>query len=298
MATPDYDVVEVPGGETQTFRVGDGETFGNVILDITQPGAVARVIIEGRDAAVRNVAWRGVQDVRSYAVLAHVGSGDCLIDNVYLGDGVHPDINHSAGGQTPTAIWASPESSGSLTVRRANISDWADNGMYLSSATGTVMTVENSYVKATANSNIRVGTDGSVIRNCVIRDTIDRGVWVWGPASATVENCHVHAPNASAFWAGEGSHPNATINVTDTEWSGEVTEVHGSTVNFQGGNGNAPEDFYPEDCPTSAEGAAGGGGSSPTQPPNPSDRRTYGAVAIGLGLAGAAYSDEDLIPWH
>ncbi|MHB9287997.1 right-handed parallel beta-helix repeat-containing protein [Halobacteriales archaeon Cl-PHB] len=260
-AAAEYETITVPAGESRTYRVGDDEVFENKLFDISASGAVVRVIIDGHDATVRNIAWSGTQDAESYAVFAHVGSGDCLIENVYMGDG--SSTGESAGQQDPTALWAGSEASGTLTVRGVNVQGWGDNAMYFSSPSDLTTTIENCYVSDNNNAEYRL-PDGGTVRNSVVRNGQDRGVWAWGPGTVTVENCHIHAPDASAFWSGEASHTDATIDVSNTEWSGSVTEVYG-TVNFRSGNGNSPQDFLPDGCPATAEAAAsdtasGGGG--------------------------------------
>jgi len=257
----EYESIVVPAGEVRVHRVGDDEVFENKLIDITASGAVFRIIIEGRDATVRNIGWTGTQDAESYAVLAHEGSGDALIENVYMGDG--SSTGHSAGSRDPTAMWLSPNASGTLTVRGANVQGWGDNGMYFSNPSATT-TIENSYLTDNNNAEYRL-PGGGTVRNSVVRNGQDRGVWAWGPGTVTVDNCDIHmASGGDAFWAGEASHTNATIDVSNTQWSGDVAEPHG-TVNFLSGTGNNPRDFLPVGCPATAVEAASGSpsGSGP-----------------------------------
>lgn len=257
------ETITIPSGTTRKLTVGDGETFENKLIDITNPGAVCRVVIQGHNTTVRNVGWRGTQDAQSYAVLAVGGdaSGDVLIENVYMGDG--SNTADSAGNRDPTAIWASPDASGNLTVRNVNVQGWNDNGMYLSNPSNMTVTIERCYASDCNNAEYRLGSEGSVVRDSVVWNGQDRGVWGWGPATTHVENCHIHMQGgAAAFWSGEKYNRGATIEVSGTEWDGAVKEPYG-TVNFLSGNGRNPQNFLPAGCPATPEEAAQGGGSDP-----------------------------------
>ncbi|MFP9192178.1 hypothetical protein [Natronosalvus vescus] len=282
-ASEDYDVITLSRNERRVVRVGDNETFENVIFDQTASGAAAVLVAHGTNWTVRNVGWRGPISGENRAfTCSDRGGNTSVAENLYIGDGVVRD-SASDRYDPSLGIWVSPKHSGHIDFRNIYIEGALDNAFYCSApgytgAGGTVH-IDNCYTKDNDISHYRISSSGDKVTNCVAVNTSGyngRGVWAWGPGPVELENCHLDAGSRNyAIVAGSGNSGGCDIDCTDvqynTDFNGGIRDGYGSTVSFNGNSGTNPRDFVPEGVPTSPEEAAAGisSGSGSLEPSEP-----------------------------
>ena len=276
----DFDVIEVPAGQTHTVHLGDGETFENTLIDITADGAEYRIFANANDFEIRNVGIRGHWDhnwnkVEPFVVSVPDESSSGLIENFYF-EGRGPyHVSRPSGGDV-TGIFVSSNHAGDLLIKNVNIQWCPDNAIYASSpgnppehpATGSGGTVriEDSYARGCRAGHFRIGTNGSYVQNCVANGgPVDgdggKGRGVWGFFNRIeVRDCDLVGPfEFGAIAAGDGHwRGDAVVEVTNTRFE-SVTEHSGRVV---GESAGSPQRFEPEDVegvPLSPEEAARGG---------------------------------------
>ncbi len=261
-ADDDYELVELEAGERRVVEVGDGETLENKLYDQSADGAQTVITAYGSEWTVRNVGVRGENsgDDAQFGV-ADTGNATSTIENVYLGDGAID--RHRAG----LGIWVSPDHNGHIDIERVNIQEMGDNSFYCSapgSAGGGTVDIDRCYSANSWVAHFRLA-EGSVTNSVAVNDENHqdgRGVWAWPSGPVEVRDCHI-AMNGRHYSLVAGADGPSRIDVYDTEYdttyNGGLNEPHGGSVEFHGDNGTDPEDFVPEGCPTSPEGAATGG---------------------------------------
>ena len=281
-ASEDYDVITLSRNERRVIRVGDNETFENVIFDQTASGAAAVLVAHGTNWTVRNVGWRGPISGENRAfTCSDRGGNTSVAENLYIGDGVVRD-SASDRYDPSLGIWVDPRHSGHIDFRNIYIEGALDNAFYCSApgytgAGGTVH-IDNCYTKDNDISHYRISSSGDKVTNCVAVNTSGyngRGVWAWGPGPVELENCHLDAGSGNyAIVAGSSNSGGCDIDCTDvqynTDFKGGIRDGYGSTVTFNGNSGTNPQDFVPEGVPTSPEEAASGT-SSGSENPEPSE---------------------------
>ena len=189
-STSDYDVITVPSGTHKEFNVGDGETFENKLIDITADGATFRIDAGGKDWTIRNVGVRGEWDVISdgheQGIIAEVDEGEIgVIDSFYFADGCPDDTYPGV-----TGIYVRRTHAGMLRINNVNIQDMPNNAIYASTmgrpddnshdvpgGEGGVLEITNSFAADCKAAHFRIGTTGSLVKNCVATGGGDRGVW-------------------------------------------------------------------------------------------------------------------------
>ena len=278
----DYEVVEVPRGQTRQFHVGDGETLENLLIDISARGAKYQIIASGSDWTIRNLGIRGEWDDPDKAepfIVSVDGGSVARIENVYLGDGTvldnpaHQYQDSSVENYTVTGIFVSPGHAGTLKIDRVNIQDFGDNAIYGSSpgngsehpvpGRGGEVHVTNSYAARCVPANFRLGTDGSYCRNCV---SVDGYRSYWGFYEHTeLLDCDVAGRSVLGdIVLGAGSwskSQQAEVTLTDTRFDGSTSTSGNSRI--YGSSAGSPQRSRPEEIegvPLTAEEAASGGG--------------------------------------
>lgn len=293
-------VGKVPANTTGRISVGDNETFEGFLIDQTAPNSRAKITANGSNWTIRNVGFKGKDDVddpTGIKLIGMVAHGECLVENVYGGDGA---VYYNGAGGSSGLMWLSPESTGNLTVRGVWAEDWKDNGMYLSSRHNGRVIIEDSVAINNYHANFRLGQVGpsarSVVRNSFSAFSdfggLGRGVWGWGDSFVEVDECVIPAPGEYAFWAGSKTSTGTEIHVSNTEWSGGVAETYGD-VSYGAGNTKNPDpNWIPTGVVTSAENAAKGITYTPTdgeEPPPPTEDGGTGnldrVVLVALGAA-------------
>jgi hypothetical protein len=263
----DYTVVEVSPGENWFYRLDDGETFENVLFDCTADDTRVSLAATGENWTIRNVGIRGVHDqTGGHAVLTLEAAGgtDCLVENVWMGDG---SSVYDGAGSSETAAWVSPESTGQITFRHCYFKGWKDNGIY-ASAPGRdgngVVNVDSCYACNNNHADYRIGSTGSVVKNSVVEHTESgsgvRGIWCWYNDGLEIRNTNIET-NGYGAAVHAGPDDPASVTLYDCETSGAlVKDGRGDgEISLASGNGNSPDTTVPSGVPTSAEEAARGG---------------------------------------
>lgn len=285
----DYEEIVVSAHDTFTKQLSNGETWGNVVIDISARGAKFRIRATGNDWTIRNVGIRGVWDDTSKDEPI-ILSGNGRVENFYWADGT----NWTAGGGAVTGMFVPPSHSGRIVIENANFRDFGDNAVYASSpgnpsdhpATGSggQVIIRNSYASECTPAGFRLGTDGSKLENCVMHRNY-RNFWAFFQHTELVD-CDL----SEADGTGDISNRNGLGDIVlgDSSWSAsdraEVTaqntywETEGShgganTSNIHGSSADRDPRTDPSEIdglPLSAEEAASGSsGSSPS--PSPPD---------------------------
>lgn len=261
----EYDVVEVPPGESHIVTLGDNDVLENTLIDITASGAEYRIVAKGDDWEIRDVGVRGAWDTgyETAPLYCQVDSEDAMgvIENVYFGDPVHDELGEVTG------LYVPPDHAGTLEIDRMNVQDFGDNGIYASDpgneklgGLGGDTIVTNSYSANNEVSNFRIGTEDSYCENCVGFGG-HRGVWSYFEHTELVD-CEF-GDNQSDVVVGIGTHyyrkgAETEVTVTDSRFDGvlfsnDTNELHGESA-------GEPEHRIPEGVPESAEAAASGRG--------------------------------------
>lgn len=257
----DHKTVTVPKNERKVVEVGDAETLENVTYDVTASGAGVTIVANGTDWTIRNIAVAGAVDMGNRTIIgaADTGGGTSRIKNVWLGDGC---LRKEDGA---TGIWVDPDHEGHLEIERVNVQEMSDNGFYCSApgtdwGSGGTVAIRDCYAANNWISQYRLAE--GTIENCVASVTDSRekrhgrGIWAWSPGPVKVRDSHFDMNgNHYSFVAG-ANDKGSQIDVFDTEWNDEFhggwRTIADGTVNFEGGNGNSPQNFVPQGCPTSA----------------------------------------------
>ena len=260
VAAESYDVVEVPAGEREVVRVGSGETFENVLFDITASGAAVTIAAYGTGWSLRNIGIKGRYSANQAVIgAADTGGGSSTIENVYIGDGAE------AGHRVGLGIWVSPDHNGHLDIERVNIQEMGDNSFYCSAPGGQgTVDIRNCYSANSWVSHFRLAR--GTVENCVAlndeRHQDGRGVWAWAPGTVEVSGCDLEMNGRHYAIVAGANTPGAVVTVEDTQWddsfNGGYRDNNGQ-IQWGSGNGNSPDGSrVPEGCPTTPEEAAAG----------------------------------------
>ena len=255
-ATDEFRTITVPANEWKLISVGSGETFENVLIDMTAPGASAQINAVGADWTIRNVGFEGVHPGGNYLLTPAAEAGStCTVENVYLGHGQRP--RSSQGG-----IWVRSNHRGTIDWRNVNVQRFVDNGLYGTNSSrdnGGVVNVYDSYFRSNNSSNVRVGTaDGT----CRVENTVSvgdadapalpseyghdrrcRGIWAWW-GKVVVENCDIAVD------------PSVGVNLVESNLNERAAQAEIVTRNTR--LGAAANTDPPDGVPQSAAEAARG----------------------------------------
>ncbi|MDG5760913.1 hypothetical protein QA600_16395 [Natronococcus sp. A-GB1] len=261
-ADDDYDVIEASG---QTIQIGEGETFENTLIDVSNGNGIL-LNVTGADATIRNVGFSGLYQGGDFAMTINVPAGDVLVENLYLGDGANKSGESFVHG--PGAIFLHRDSNADVTFRHCNVQGWPNNGFYCSNtANGGSVRFESCYGKNNGVATFRcASTDDVIVDSVAYNDDTDystengswggyteqhgRPVWAWSPGPVTIEDSEFAAgPYAAALLTHEGG----TIDFRSGSYSGDTQgQVQTGEVT------NDPDLSVPDGVPTSAEEAAAG----------------------------------------
>ncbi|WP_458188938.1 hypothetical protein [Haladaptatus sp. NG-WS-4] len=248
----EYRTITVPAGETKTIDIGDGETFENVLIDMTADGASALVRTSGSGWTIRNVGFEGIHPGDHYLLNPGVSdpNGSGLVENVYMGDG-------QVAGSDSGGVWvnANLPHRGTITFRNVHVAGMIDNGLYGSGpgaqGYGGNLHVESSYFKGNTISNVRLNGKA---RPCQVTNTV--------VDSRGNKPCRIGC-----------SSPGSTTTRAIWSWYGEThlrnCDILGSIVTTKGGSvtktntrtGSDADLTPPKGVPMSAKQAASGGSS-------------------------------------
>ncbi|ELY46977.1 hypothetical protein [Natronorubrum bangense] len=294
------ETVTVAEDERKVVEVGDSETLENVRFDVTAPGAGVTIIATGTDWTIRNVAVEGTVDMGNHTILgvADTDGGTSRIENVWLGDGSVYEEKGAIG------LWVDPDHSGHLEIERVNVQEMSDNAFYCSApgddhGSGGTVAIRDCYAANCWTSHYRLA-EGTV-ENCVASVTDDRqyrkgrGVWAWSPGPVDVKDCHFDMNGHHYSFVAGANEEGSQIDVSGTEWDDEFhggwRTIGDGSVNFKDGNGNDPENFVPEGCPTSADDAVPADDDPEDDAPSLDDYRSDDTDRVETSGLQKAFSD-------
>ncbi|WP_238717519.1 twin-arginine translocation signal domain-containing protein [Natronorubrum halophilum] len=291
-AGEDYDVITARG---QTIRIGQGETFENKLIDLTNGNSVL-LYVTGTNSTIRNIGFEGLHRGDGFMISIDAGYGDILVENVYLGDGSTKEGESFVHG--PGAVFMHRNNSADVTFRHCNVQGWPNNGFYCSNtAHGGSVRFEHCFGKNNGVTTFRCASADDAIVGCVAynddtdygrgyggySETNGRPVWVWNGGTVTIRDSHfADGPYPSAIVAGaNGSPGRATFESGGIR--GNIRRTSGSTVTVGSAVSSDPDLSIPDGVPTSPEAAASGGsgGSSTARGDHEDLRHTYEFVAEG-----------------
>ncbi len=316
-ATSGYETITVDAGEQRKIRIGSDESLENTLIDISADGADAQIVATGSDWTVRNVGILGGSDISSsdggYPNLIYA-SGNGLIENVYLGDGVAHDGVRKGGIGVPKSH------AGQIDIRNCYIARWTGNAVYAATAAesgggGGCVQIRDTYFRDNTISHVRIAHDDSLLENCVITNTnnvprhpwgttFSRGLWsLYGDRSqvVTIRNCDIDITDQNSNGGGEAvvsvtSEPMSQFRLVDSRVHGSLNSSNNIlTENL----GDDPDVSVPDTVPTSAEEAASGrseqavSGSSPDLPNTLTIRGLGEATNYEFSVSGELAEDPD-----
>lgn len=267
-----YETIKVPAGSTKSFQIRDGDVFENKLLDVTANQTRVTLHAVGSNWTIRNIGIKGVHDQSGgHAVLdLYETGGDSVIENIWMGDG---SSVYNGPGDSETAAWVDPRTSGNITFKNCYIANWKDNGIYASSVgrdgNGRIV-IDSCYAANNNHADYRIGSSGSMVKNSSVEHTksgaTSRGVWCWHKDDLQVRNTQINMHGYGAAVNAGPIYP-ATVGLYDTEYKGPLVEDgRGSgTINLVSGDGTNPNVTVPDGVPTSAvQAASGSSGSTST----------------------------------
>ncbi len=258
----DYTIREARG---QTVHLRDGETYENVIWDLTTGDDVTINTIGVKDWTIRNVGFYGHYHGGSYALMTlGTREGDTgRVENVYIGDGASEEgTTHRP--TAPSAVLVE-EHKGHIEFTDCNIQGFPEAGVSAPSQSGTC-SWENCYIGNNGIVSVRADNNGE-LRDCVLfNDETSYGdenvspsgtlVSAFEPGGMEIYNTHLAAGSNEAL----SSDADAEGNIMH---SGELSgAIYGpfEIADVVGGN---PVRERPEEVPKSAiEAASAGEGRS------------------------------------
>ncbi|GKZ12533.1 hypothetical protein [Haladaptatus sp. T7] len=248
-----YRTITVPAGDTKVITVGDGETFENVLIDMTADGASAMVQTSGSGWKIRNVGFKGTHPGGHYLMVPGVSdaNGTGLVENVYMGDG---QVARTKSG----GIWvnANLPHRGTITFRNIHVAKMIDNGLYGSGpgarGYGGNLHVESSYFKANTIANVRLNAKA---RPCNVTNTV---IDTRGNQACGVGCSAPGSKNTRGVWSWYGE-----THLRNCDIVGSISTAHGGSVTKTntriGGNADPTP---PKGVPMTAKQAASGAGGS------------------------------------
>lgn len=262
----EYEVIEANG---QTIDIGDGETFENKLIDVSNGNSITIYPYGSSNVTIRNIGIKGIYRGDGFIISCADPdpSGENLIENVYIADGATKEGESFQHG--PGAAFLHKDNEGQWTVRNCNVQGYPNNGWYFSNtASGGSVRFESCYGKNNGVTTYRIGSANDQIVDCVAyndntdygsgyggySETNGRPVWVWEPGGAEIVDSHFAAgpyPSALVVDRGQGATMNGGAYSGNVQGNLQENDV-----------GSDPVLEPPEGVPTSAEQAAGGGGSS------------------------------------
>ena len=268
-------VIEVPAGETYVVRLDEREnnTLENTLVDASADGAAFRIQATGPRWTVRNVGIIGpIPGSISHVIRMRVDDPDGVgtIDNVYIEDVTnnfmfchahhegHIDITNSTFidnlRDNEDTLYGSPPGNPEASWPK-------DTGR------GGTIHVENCYSEKIGGYGWRMGSDGSRVVNCTIKDCLVGLANLYG---RSVEFRNVDVVNA-ALGLRIGDHVNGDVagltkvprtivdNVRiDADSIIDANEHQGNSPELVGRINGNPDPTPPETAPLSAGEAASG----------------------------------------
>lgn len=280
----EYDTVTVGAGDTFSKRLADGETWENVLIDISATGASYSILATGNNWTIRNIGIKGTFDSDTNPSDLNVYVPDSnstgVIENLYMPG--YGQKAHNYDG--PEGIYVHPNHKGDLLIKRCNVQYMQDNGIY-GSAPGNgsshpnpggngAVRIEDCYGYGNATDHTRIGTDSSYVKNTCGWNGVHRGHWQYYHHSKLVDCDYGNNGSADINLGGNSWSTQSTAEVTAESSRWETAAVGGG----QGINGQSvgtPKHRIPQGVPETPEQAASGEGGS-----------SGGSVGGGVGPNG------------
>ncbi|WP_408957968.1 hypothetical protein [Natrinema sp. 74] len=275
-AATDHDVIEVSAGETFQKRLSRGETWENVLIDITAQGASYRITATTDDWTIRNVGVRGQLDStpgsQNFVVQVPSSGATGVIENVYL-----PGTSYARSTSAfPSGIYVHFDHAGDLEIRNLYVENMPSHGVYGSdpgnrsnNGNGGTVRIHDSYASDLENSGFRIGTNGSYVDNCVSFRTV-RGLWSrW--ANTEARGCDFGDNSTDIVVGQSGYSRSSTVTLDGTTRFETVREANGT---LNGSSAGTPRERIPEGCPKTASEAAGGTPAPRSDSPSSGDGGT------------------------
>ena len=254
-----YEIWTISGKEI--YDLSDGEELSNILVDQTGDGACLTIRARNKSGwEVRNVGFVGIGQAgdggnRFQFQVSTPSDGHGLIENVWAsGKGRNGNEGTELGG-----IYIRSSHAGHIDIRHTYIEGFGNNAVYASAVgkdggdDGSVA-LENCYHRDNTVSQFRIGSPGSVVRNCVgVLDDPDgdRGPYpggtynarcIWGKhfRNQRVENSAFYMSEDDYNWDGvfearyidDRSHgPEAVVEVVDCDVNADAPRLTGSTSN-------------------------------------------------------------------
>ena len=174
---------------------------GDVSLELTGDSFRNNIRAEAETIELRNFTVRGKPSEKSHFRLETSEGATIIVDSLRFPDGAEEESKCRP-------FYVPREHAGTVDIRNCYYSSFSDNGIYASSpgyddgADGRVL-VENCVAHNTNIAAIRVGSSGSVVKNCLVvndgpapeseREQVNmRGIRVRGPGeNIRIEDCEI-----------------------------------------------------------------------------------------------------------
>ncbi len=274
----DYEEITVGAGETFAKELTDGESWENVLIDMTADGATITINAVANDITIRNIGIRGMYpavDESSFLLGVPDPESSALVENIHRADG-------DAGDGYPNGtegMFVGPSHAGHLDIRNVNIQGFSDNAIYASSmgnpndhpspGAGGTVAIEDSYCADCFAAGFRLGTDDSYVKNCVMYNC-DRAYTGFFGRTEVIDSDIIGGKNLDQDISiggggsqGQYTQTNVEVAVTNTRF--DVDRVHLQTEwadpTLDGEPVGPAERTNPEDVdgvPLSPEEAASG----------------------------------------
>ncbi|WP_435177282.1 hypothetical protein [Halorussus sp. AFM4] len=270
-AAAEYETRTVSAGDYERVTLQDGDTFENVLVDISADGAEFHIDASGDNWTIRNVGIKGQLDSSGDAPNIIRADGNGVIEHCFFGDIAAANIG---GG----AIGIKSYHAGHIDISECYIGGSTDNGIYAAQPAehnGGTMAVDTCYFVNNNITHIRAAADGTTVKNSVLTNTNDvdpnhksgsinsRGLWDFygtGDETVTIENCDIDITSANTNGAASAAVATAvTYEMRNCQVKGELRgNVTESNV------GSNPDTSVPSGVPTTPEEAAAGTASGGT----------------------------------
>ena len=268
----DHPMIVVGEGETFTKRFDADETWGDVGIDVSAPGAAYDIFCDKGGVTIENVGIYGHveddSDSRFRVEVTENVSEPTVVRNVYL-----PGVGARSHNKAGPKVFSHPDHEGHVSFEGVTIKNHPDGGLRLAGSGiadpehpndpgGGTYTVENCYVTGCGLANVSIASDGTSVEHSFIADAHSSAGGLWAPhgdASTVTVDDTVLVGNPTDIRVGGGQWATAdddiTVAASNSRWVTDTTHASGTLVGSPVG-----ETFYlePNDvgAPNSPEQAA------------------------------------------
>ncbi|MCU4801715.1 hypothetical protein OB920_15150 [Halobacteria archaeon HArc-gm2] len=263
---PFYETIRASG---QVITLDRDETFENKLIDVSTGESVS-LHVTGANSVIRNVGFTGLYHGDEFVISIDAGTGDVLVENVYMGDGATRDGGRSVHG--PGAAVMHRSNQADVTFRRCNVQGFPNNGFHCShTATGpSSVHFDSCFGKNNGVATFRCAGGDDLVENCVAYtdeteyghddgpyvETNGRPVWVWNGDTVTIRDSYfADGPYPHALVAGANDAA-GRVSFESGGYRGSIQRTCGSVVDVGADVSDDPDLSIPDGVPTTAEAAA------------------------------------------